>query len=302
MWVTLDSAVLLQNNYFSWEPAGYGLAQVRVQIGAETFVSDTFLIASPTQIKVGFDCPDSTFLYWGSAAPGAGYQVWGLGERYLEPLFVTNDSSWVFSKVEYPQMRFAVSPVEHGIYGMRSAAPDPDQQGAGCYVSVFFAELVPEQGVVQTGLQLGTFYNAQSVALEKEKNGVFNTLFTENADRLHFEWADLNPDAGINRYRAKVLLHDGRAIYSDIIPVYVGGTNGIRIFPNPFTSNGILHVVVNSPGENALFQLFDIAGREIWSSLLTEIHTPVQLPEMQAGTYFWRIGEARGKLAATRTN
>ena len=112
----------------------------------------------------------------------------------------------------------------------------------------------------------------------------------------------LNPDAGINRYRAKVLLHDGRAIYSDIIPVYVGGTNGIRIFPNPFTSNGILHVVVNSPGENALFQLFDIAGREIWSSLLTEIHTPIQLPEMQAGTYFWRMGEARGKLVATRTN
>ncbi len=167
-WSVVDTAVLLPNLYCPWKPNGYGLAQVRMEIGASTFLSDTFLIAPRISLHVGFDCPDSTFLFWNKTAADAHYQVWGLGYRYLEPLLITSDTFLIFSKNDFPQTHFAVSPVEQGVYGARSAAPAPDKQGAGCYISVFFAELLPERGTVQTGLQLGTLYNVQSVEIQKE--------------------------------------------------------------------------------------------------------------------------------------
>ena len=277
-WNPVNQAVDLRNGWYRWlAPDTFIGAQVRMFVGGQAFESDTFLISKELRMEIGFNCPDSVFLFWNAAAPDASYLLSGLGEKYLEPLQVLTDTFVVLQKADFPQMRFGVTPTgQGGVVGLQSPAPDIREQGVECYFENFLAEL---NGEFQTDLllRIGTNYGVKSVSFEKIKHSAFVALeIWLPVDSEVFTFIDESPQQGANHYRARLELLNGATFFSDTATVYFWGENDLLIFPNP-TYQSSINVVVNTSFD-ASFVLFDMLGRLILEELLDEVPKTIALP------------------------
>ncbi|MBV6440164.1 MAG: hypothetical protein EPGJADBJ_01827 [Saprospiraceae bacterium] len=278
VWQMLDSSVQLRRGWMRWPaPDIFAVAQLRMHVGGQIFDSDSFLIAKELRVKIGFNCPDSTLLFWNAAVPGGVYLLSGLGEKYLEPLRILTDTIAVLQKADFPQTRFSVTPIgEGGVAGLRSTAPDIGQQGVECYFAEFFAEL---NAGYQTDLRLriGTRYGIQVIEFEKMTNGVFSALaIVQPVESEVFEVTDDAPQQGANIYRARLELLNGAALYSDTATVYFWGKKELLVFPNPVYQNSIR--VVSNTTETSSFILFDMLGRIILEAALDDFPKDIAIP------------------------
>ncbi len=137
-WQPIVGGIDLTNAYFRWTPpAQTGLAQLRMEAGTEVFVSDTFFIASQLRPKVGFDCPDSLMIFWNALPAAESYQVFRMGERYLEPLAETTDTIFILDAISKTVKHLAVAPVIGNKTGPLSSTFDYSKQGVACYLKNF---------------------------------------------------------------------------------------------------------------------------------------------------------------------
>ncbi len=298
-WMPIDTVVNLEAGYYRWfVPDIFAEAQLRMRVGGQSFESDTFLIARELRMKIGFNCPDSVFLFWNAAAPQASYLLSGLGSRYLEPLMVLSDTFAVLNKADFPQPRFSVTPAgESGKLGLRSAAPDIGEQGVGCWFENFLAEL-NDDFQVDLKLSVGTVYGIRALNFEKMEAGQFVSL--KNWQPLtseYFEFTDEFPQQGVNRYRAHIELENGGVLFSDTVEVYFLNDKKLLVFPNPVAPRGRLKVLSDSPEEVA-FVLFDVLGKLILEKKLEEPREEIRLPGLPRGVYFWgtRVNGKLGKI------
>jgi hypothetical protein len=296
-WRLIDAAAPLAAGSRRWlVPDTFTAAQVRMIVGTQIFPSDTFLVSKVLRMRVGFDCADSVLVRWNAAAPGAIYRLWGLGDRYLEPLLTTADTFLVLQKKDFPSQRYTVSAFGHGgVEGPKSPAPDIATQGAGCFISNFLAEL---KAGFQTDLtlQIGTTYGVQKVYLEKVIQGGSEVLFEALPTLAPIMYTDLTLQPGINRYFARVDLINGAHLRSDTLAVYFTGTSTIRVFPNPAQGGGFLTILSKTPND-AVFTLYDALGRRILQQTLTDQWVDIVLPALPPGGYWWRVianGERSG--------
>lgn len=294
-WQLIDPAVDLRAGFLPWPlPDTFTEAQVRLLAGGQVFESDTFLIAQQLRMQVGLNCRDSVMLFW-NGLPGAFYKVYGLGSRYLEPLFLQQDTFAVLQKSDFPQRRFAVAPLATatGPLGRRSAAPDIGDQGVDCYFKSLFAT-INQADQVDLTLQLGTDYGLSQVIFEKLSGANFEVLNQQPALSTTFFFTDDNPLRGANFYRARLLLVNGNTLVSDTAAVYFAGEAGIWVFPNPVEPQEELQVV--SAFEAAAdFLLFDALGRLVLESPLEELRVKIPLRGLPRGFYCWGV-RLQGKI------
>jgi len=298
-WRLINPAATLATGVRRWlVPDTFTAAQVRMVVGSQVFVSDTFLITRALRMRVGFNCKDSVLLRWNAPAPDAAYQLWGFGDRYLERLRTTNDTFWVLQKKDFPQQRFTVSALgQGGGEGPKSPAPDIATQGVGCYISSFLAELSAAFQIDIT-LQMGTTYGVHKVYLEKIKNGVSEELYEEAPQKTLVAFTDSVPHPGVNRYFARVEFLNGFQLFSDTLAVYFTGASNRLIFPNPVSGSGTLSVLSQTPDE-ATFELFDALGRHILEQNLSMPRVDISLPSLPPGCYQWRIQTDRAERRET---
>ncbi len=292
-WSLIDSAVDLRKGWFRWSaPDVFAEAQLRMCIGVQCFESDTFLISRPLRMRIGFNCPDSIFLYWNAAGPGASYLLSGLGARYLEPLALLTDTFVILQKMQFQQQRFNVAPVgQGGAKGLGSPAPDIGEQGVGCYFAGFLAELNADRQT-RLRLSLGTRYGVRELAFEKMENGEFVALNTWNpVETDNVEYTDAFTAKGVNRYRARIDLDNGAGLYSDTLEVYVLESGTVLVFPNPAAPDDVLRIV-SSLASESVFTLYDVCGKMILERVLVDDLTEAALPGLPYGVYFWRITDA----------
>ncbi len=289
-WQEIKPEIDLQKGWARWlAPDVFAEAQLRMQVGTQLFESDTFLIAKQLRMDVGFDCPDSVGLFWDAVAPGAGYLLWGLGERYLEPLFATGDTFVVLQKAGFPQKRFSVAPFgTNEIRGARSPAPDISLQGVGCYFESFLAT-PNDDSQTDLSLSIGTRYGVESVVFEKMKNTAFEPLKTwQPVDSETFAFADEFPQKGVNRYRARLNLLSGATLFSDTAEVYLLEEGEVLVFPNPVSAQGVLSIVSNISND-AVFAVFDVCGKLVLEEKLNDVRVEIALPSLPHGIYFWQL-------------
>lgn len=288
-WRLIDPAAPLAAGYRRWLVTDtFAAAQVRMVADGQAFASDTFLIAPPMRMRIGFDCPDSVLLRWNPAGPGAAYQLWGLGDRYLEALLTTADTFLVLQKKDFPQQVFSVSALgAGGAAGPKSAAPNIATQGAGCYVSNFLADLNADLQVDLT-LQLGTTYGVRRVFFEKIKSGASAVLHEEVPEKEQIVFTDTAPSPGTSRYFARIELANGAQLRSDTVAVYFAGKRNQLVYPNPATGGGTLTVLSRTPDE-ATFELYDLLGRLILEQKLNDLRVDIALPSLPPGCYMWRV-------------
>lgn len=299
-WKTISAATNLQAHFKRWLlPDTFAEAQVRMRVNSHSFISDTFLIASVLRMKIAFDCPDSVGLFWAPQVANARYLLYGLGEKYLEPLFQTRDTFLVLPKSLFPQQRFAVAPIGEGsgALGHRSASPDIAQQGVACYEKSFQATL-NNDAKVDLALSLGSTYGLNKIIFEKRIGSSFLPLITfENIDNDQFTYTDTAPQQGANIYRASLQASNGGQIISDTATVWFSGKNNWLVFPNPAISGSSIQILTPTNGE-AKFRLYNLLGQLLLDIILEETNQTLQLPQLPKGAYFFETTENKKQLMA----
>jgi hypothetical protein len=289
-WTFIDSVADIRTSGWRWlAPDTFAHARVRMVLSGGLSYETKILISKALNLKIGLNCPDSLLFYWQNAGPNARYQLYGLGAKYMEPLFETPDTQVVLNKQQYPQQRFAVAPILAGQTGARSSAPDIAQQGVACYLNNFLAELNTDEQIVRLYLDIGTTYGLDSVAFEKVTASSYALIGVGHpANALHFEQDDAAPTPGTNYYRVRLTLKNGLVLYSEVATVYYPGSKGWLAYPNPLGTAGLLTVLTNRPGETT-FRLFDVAGRQLGSRNLEDLYSVVDLGNLPKGLYFYEV-------------
>lgn len=296
-WRNIDPEVLLATGFRRWlVPDTLAAAQVRMTVAGKTFLSDTFLIAPAHRVRVRVNCPDSLLLSWSPPVPAAAWRVWGLGDRYLEPLLVTTDTVVVLQKSVYPQQRFAVSVLDENAPAESLTKSTPDlQQTTGCYIVNLLAFLDEQENAVDLTLDLGSLYGVRRIFLEKQRAGAWETLHAEDPLALQVLHTDEAPVAGANTYRARLVMENGGEIVGAPVVVYFAGPSGYLVLPNPAEPGGSIAVLAKFTAETPRFFLYDALGRLVLEQELAGGRTLLMMPTLPPGCYFWMVaGEETG--------
>lgn len=289
-WQTISTNVDLSKGYFRYAPPRlFTRALLRMQTGAAVHTSDTFTISQRPVTSVGFNCADSVMLNW-QALPGVSqYRVLRLGNLYLEPFRITNDTFLVFSKTNEPSVHYAVEPLIASKPLVRSYTFDYNLQGTGCYIRTLLADLtLSNQALLQ--LQLSTIAGVRSVAFEKKKKNVYERISTSsiNNTNLLYTFTDVQLNNGPNVYRAAVILNDGRTFYSDEAVLLFNGTEPAIVYPNPVTRSQPLYVLAK-PEDELTIQLVNSNGTIILEQKLNDIPEQINIHFLSKGIYYYRI-------------
>ncbi|HYC38980.1 MAG TPA: S8 family peptidase [Chitinophagaceae bacterium] len=292
-WQAVSGAINLAARWSYWlPPVNFKTALLRMKIGSEIFVSDTFTISDRRDLLVGFNCPDSFAFHW-SPVPGADvYRFYRLGDRYMEPFLQTTDTFLVLQKALHPSLHYAMAPVIGGKTALRSYAYNYTLQGVGCYIRSFLVQLVGESAVLT--LDLGTLYNIRTITWEKLTAAGFVPL--QSGPPATRQFTDNNLKKGLNTYRVRIDFVNGAVIYSQPETVYFLGDEQFLIYPNP-VSRSAQPVLINVNFENIRVQLFSSIGNKIieWTSRDRSIPIPVN--KLQPGMYLLRILQEDGVQA-----
>lgn len=297
-WRLIDAEAALQQDYFKWSlPDTFAAAQLRMTIENRQYLSDTFLISPSLSMHIGFNCPDSLMLHWPSANDEASYQLWGLGDYYLEPLFETTDTLIIVTKNEYPQQRFAVSAISNNARakGPPSSAPDISTQGVGCYINNLLAFL-NDDNTVKISLFIGSVYGVKSIFIEKQHHGAWTPIATFEPQLLQYQHIDLSPNNGINLYRARLDMDNGTEIISQMVTVYFAGATGYLVFPNPAPSGGHISIVSSVTDDIPVFKLYNATGQLLVDMIIEGIRMDIPIYNLPQGYYFWETtSDSSGK-------
>jgi hypothetical protein len=285
-WSLLENAIDLQNSFYNFQaPDIFSTILFRMTIDDQEFISDTSAISRALNLSVGFNCPDSVLLYWNSATGINNYQLWRLGEKYLEPFATTTETFIVFSKASGAAQHYTVAPVFNaGRYGIKAHTIDYSEQGVECYIKNFLADLAGTE--VLLALELGSLHNVKEIAWEKLNGNRFihlNTITTIGS--LSFQFTDNDLQKGGNTYRAVIILHNGQKIYSRPETVFYFNDSPYLIFPNPVTRNALLQI--HSPDlQPRQLIIYDSRGQKLRQQLLTNLVSGVSVSGLSKGVYF----------------
>jgi hypothetical protein len=142
-WQIIDNAVDLAKGYYNWMPPdSFSTGLLRLSFASSNFISDSFTISKRFDVFIGFNCPDSFMLYWRKIPGVNNYQVYRLGDKYMELLLTTTDTAAILAKQTNTSLYYAVAPLINNRAGVRSYGYNYTTQGAGCYVRTFIGQLI----------------------------------------------------------------------------------------------------------------------------------------------------------------
>lgn len=285
-WQVINNATTLAANNVHWNaPDTFCTALLRMTINGQVFTTDTFTISSPLEVKVGFNCPDSVMLYWNRVPAINSYAVYGLGEKYLQPLTTIADTSLIIHQPG-ASLWYAVAPVINPTrQGMKSYTINYKLQGVDCYLKNFLADLNGNAAVLT--IEIGTSYNVKSITIEKSaKDGYHTMQVIQPVTSLEHEVTDNNLTDGTNTYRVKIELMNGLVIYSSPESVYYFLITRYIIFPNPAKATGSLQVYTKEEPEHTQLVLFNTLGQKVLQYNLSSIAETIPLNGLKNGIYF----------------
>jgi hypothetical protein len=288
-WTMALPSLDLASGYARWTvPDHRGIFLLRARGGSVEHRTDTITVSPLPEPAVGFSCPDSVYLSWQPIAGASGYRLLRMDAQYLAAAKETTDSFTVFARADFPGDLVALEPLFGRNTGMPSYTINHATQGVDCYLRSFRAEA--DNQVARLLLSIGTLFRVQAIVLEKWSAGRFTPIaIRERPDSLDYQFTDAPMAAGVNRYRVRIDLADGRTVYSNEEDLFYGGPSGFRLYPNILRRGEPLQVFLAELPDEAYIQVIDLQGRLAWQSIINTI--PAQLPTtgLPAGMYVVRI-------------
>lgn len=296
-WIPVGTAEL-SKNYFNWTPPDtIAEAVLRIAIGNSFFYSEPFLISKLLNPKIGFICADSILIYWEKLKNVAQYEVYQLGQKYMEPILRVNDTVVIIPQNLLADRYLAVAPVlSNGRIAPKSYALNYTLQGAGCFINSFLVNA--DGNIAHLVLELGSINNIVSIAFEKLTANGFVTIYNTPVNgQLQFAYDFIPLTPGISVFRAKIVLSTGQIIYSKQEKVGYAAPGKYLLYPVPATTASGVTVFTTMP-EGEIFVLTDAAGRVIIRKELQIPYERINTASLQKGVYFYRILKA-GTTAAS---
>lgn len=289
IWQAITQADLAKG-YSYWQvPDTMAKVRLRMVTGTQVFVSDTILLAKILRPSIGFICGDSLQVYWNSIGEINRYRIFKAGEKYMEPLLDCTDTSIILRASDFPGRYLAVAAVlSNGEAGPKSNAIDYNAQGTGCYVKSFTAGLFGNSSAMLE-LFIGSNYQVTSISFEKLTSGVFVEIYrTAATGNFDYSFLEDSLKKGLQKFRAMITLANGNVIYSDEVYVYIPGERKYLLLPVPVGKERILKLFTLIP-EGEIFQLIDMSGRIVFSTLITTAEQTLSLHKLPSGQYIYRI-------------
>ncbi len=297
-WRIISLFTDLKNEKFNWSlPDTFCVGQLRMNVNNNYYLSDSFLISAIPKIKVDFSCKDSTLLYWNKSFTDAQYNVYGLGNLYLEKIFTTYDTSIVLDRVKYPYERFAISVFSKtfGIENSTDLAPNPNNVST-CYLQQFIANRIDISRSALLKLDLVSTYGIKRIAFEKLILHQWTTLFEKVLPQTSNSFFDNKTEKGSNTYRAIIEFTNGEEIITQVSIVWFPQQNGVLISPNPISSSGIITIINdNSFSDVSRIKIYNLQGKELIDEELIDIYSKFEIPSLPYGVYVIRIFSSSGK-------
>jgi hypothetical protein len=288
-WQLIQSSVDLNTGHYNWNvPSVTSTALLRMTIGSNAFISDTFTIANRINTYVGFNCPDSFLFYWNKLPAVTNYRVYKLGNKYLEPIALTTDSFMLLAKATNPSLHYSVAPIIGNKEGVRSYTFNYTTQGVECYIRSFLVSLVGNS--TELVLSLGTLYNVTKIVLEKFDGVNYITLQQiTNPSSLLINFTDASLKKGLNVYRIKLELAGGRIIYSSVETVYYFNGTEFIIYPNPASQYQAITILSDNQFEPATLQVINMQGQKIYEMELNDVSNQLPAGRLSKGLNLLRI-------------
>ena len=299
IWSIVDSFKNIESLYKRWRSTNYlELGQFAVDVANQSFISDTFFVSQDPQLKIAFDCNDSVGLIWNKLSDSSTYQIFTLGDKYLEAVKTTSDTFFVFNKLEYLTRYFTVASKLKNFIGIKSPTPDYFRQGVACYTETFYANHLTDN-TVGLNWTIRTTYNLKKIILERYENGKFRLFKEIPISGLVYSQIDTDPLNGINYYRLHFETYSGQIFYSEEINVLILKETNYVIFPNPTYINTALTIISKEENQNVHLIVFNIWGQVVLEKYLNDYAEYLNLPSNLAkGMYFYKI-EKLGKIFAS---
>jgi Secretion system C-terminal sorting domain len=289
-WQNIQTNIDLSLGIFRWTvPNIIQKTLLRMTIGTNRYVSDTFTISTRTSTGVGFNCPDSILFYWKKIPGVKDYGVYALGDQYLEPITVSSDSLIILAKKSNPSLHYAVLPIISGKEGMRSYTFDYSTQGVACYIRSFLGLL--DNDTARLYLSLGTLYGVNAIVLEKQIGGQYVTLAKIlNPGNLQITFADNQTNKGLNIYRVKLELINGGVVYSQSEIVYYLSESKFIIYPNPVQQFKTLEILTsNDIFTDVNLVVYDTYGKKVLYKTLKNFREQLSTGQLSKGMYIFRF-------------
>ena len=289
IWQPVQASVDLNTGHYNWNvPTVTSIGLLRMTIGSNVFVSDTFTIANRTNTGIGFNCPDSFLFFWNKYPGITNYRVYKLGAKYLEPIAVTSDSFLVLAKASNPSLHYAAAPIIGSKEGVKSYTINYTIQGVDCYFRSFIALLVGNSA--QLTVSLGTLYNINKLVLERFNGTEYVTLQQiVNPSSLLLNFTDASLKKGLNVYRVKLELAGGKIIYSSIETVYYFNGAEFIVYPNPASQYDPITIISDNQFEPAILQVINMQGQKIYEMKLDDVSNQLPPGRLSKGLNLLRI-------------
>ncbi len=301
-WRPLAAAFDPRARALAWTPPDTTtLAQVRAVVDGRAFVSDTFALARPLALRVGYVCPAlGARLSW-AATPGATiYQVFTLGPTQLMPLQAVADTVLLLTPAQAAGRYFAVAPRLGRCPLERGPTADLTQAGVGCYVRTWLARQ-PLADTVRLDLTLGTLAGLRRLQVQRQApGGGFETIQTLSpVARLRYAFLDPDAQPGPNFYRVLGDYDPGQRFVSDTVVVQRVGGGELLVFPVPARAGQDLQVA-GAPGQPLALRLYDARGRLVRTAAALGALNPVSTSGLPPGLYLLRATPAGGGRGVSR--
>ena len=288
-WQQIQNSIDLVTGRYSWNvPNITSATLLRMTIGSNVFISDTFSIANRTTTGVGFNCPDSFLFYWNKLPAISNYRVYKLGTKYLDPIAITSDSFMLLAKAANPSLHYAVAPIIGNKEGVKSYTFNYTTQGVECYFRSFLALLVGNSA--QLTISLGALYNVNKIVLEKF-NGVDYVTLQQiiNPSSLLLNLTDASLKKGLNVYRVRLELAGGKVIYSSIETVYFFNGTEFIVYPNPALQYYPITILSDNQFEPATLQVINMLGQKVYEMKLNDVSSQLPPGRVSKGLNLLRI-------------
>ena len=288
-WQTIDSTVNLANGYYKWNsPDIISNALLRMTVNGNQITSDTFTISRRIETGIGFNCSDSFFFYWNKIPGINNYTIYKLGNKYMQPAVSTTDSFIVLEKNTSPSLYYAVAPLIGNNEGMKSYTLNYTTQGVECYIRSFLSKLQNDSASLD--LLLGTLYEINKIVLEKldRTNYVPLQQLTTFTD-LKINFIDPHLKDGLNTYRIRLELADGKIVYSQLETVYYLSGYKFIVYPNPVLHNQPIKILANEVYELVILQVINVYGQQVYEWIIDEKNTILPSDRLSIGLYLFRF-------------
>jgi Subtilase family len=292
-WQIISTNINTNLNLLRWvAPDTNTTALLRIKIGNQYFVSDLFTISSKTNIGVGFNCIDSTLLFWNKIKNVNTYQLYAVNNQFLQPIAILADTQFVFNKLSIPFIHFAVAPIINNKFGVKSYAINYNTQAVDCYVKNLLVDIINNTGTIE--LEIGTTYLVKKIIVQKLINQNFTTINEiNNISTLQYTIKDNNLLQGENIYRVLIQLQNGKIVTSYTVSAINFYNNEALIYPNPVKQDEPIIVKLKSIN-NQIIQLTNVQGSIVFQRKTT--NTDFSFPaNFAAGLYILSVYNPQDK-------